>query len=105
MIGGGGEKKTLRLVARYAQACNLFGGPDEIKHKLGVIQKHCDEVGRDYSEIEKTRLGTAFPGADVVSEVKGLQEAGIQHCIFNMPQIDTLEPLRYFEKEVIPQFA
>jgi F420-dependent oxidoreductase-like protein len=54
MIGGGGEKKTLRLVAQYADACNFFGQPDEVAHKLGVLRKHCDTVGRDIGEIEVT---------------------------------------------------
>lgn len=56
MIGGGGEKKTLRLVAQYADACNLFGGPDEVSHKLDVLRRHCDTVGRDIREIEVTAL-------------------------------------------------
>src|SRR5689334_12018179 len=55
LIGGGGEKKTLRLVAQYADACNLFPGP-EVQHKLDVLKRHCDEVGRDYDDIEKTVL-------------------------------------------------
>ncbi len=105
MIGGSGEKKTLRLVARFADACNLFGDATQIRHKLDVLKKHCDDVGRDYSAIEKTRLGTAFPGSDLVAEISSVQEAGIEHVIFNMPQIDTLEPLRMFEKEVVPAFA
>src|SRR4029077_5180361 len=55
MIGGSGEKKTLRLVARYADACNLFGGdPDVVAHKLEVLKGHCEAEGRDYDEIEKT---------------------------------------------------
>ena len=53
LIGGAGEKKTLRLVAQYAQACNLFAGP-ELEHKLDVLREHCAAVGRDYDEIEKT---------------------------------------------------
>jgi F420-dependent oxidoreductase-like protein len=55
LIGGGGEKKTLLLVAKYADACNLFPGPD-VQHKLDVLKQHCDTVGRDYDEIEKTVL-------------------------------------------------
>ncbi|MBA2894069.1 LLM class F420-dependent oxidoreductase [Nonomuraea soli] len=55
MIGGGGEQKTLRLVARYADACNLFGtDPDEVERKLGVLRGHCETEGRDYDTIEKT---------------------------------------------------
>ncbi len=53
LIGGSGERKTLRLVAKYAQACNLFGGP-ELAHKLEVLREHCEREGRDYNDIEKT---------------------------------------------------
>ncbi|MBV1688340.1 LLM class F420-dependent oxidoreductase [Novosphingobium sp. G106] len=56
MIGGGGERKTLRLVAQYADACNLFGGPDQVSHKLDVLRRHCDALGRDIREIEVTAL-------------------------------------------------
>ncbi len=59
MIGGGGERKTLRLVARYADACNLFGSsPDEVARKLDVLRGHCDAEGRDYDAITKTALAT-----------------------------------------------
>ena len=63
MVGGMGEKKTLRLVAQYADACNLFayGGAETIRHKLEVLKRHCEEVGRDYEEIERTALGTINP--------------------------------------------
>ncbi|WP_084557827.1 LLM class F420-dependent oxidoreductase [Hamadaea tsunoensis] len=57
LIGGGGEQKTLRLVAQYADACNVFGaGPDAVAHKFDVLRRHCDAVGRDYDTIEKTVL-------------------------------------------------
>ena len=56
IIGGGGERKTLRLVAQYADACNVFGGPEKIRHKYEVLREHCDAVGRDYDAIEKTNL-------------------------------------------------
>lgn len=59
VIGGGGERKTLRLVAQYADACNVFGGPDQLRHKLSVLEQHCENLGRDYSEITKTCLGVA----------------------------------------------
>jgi F420-dependent oxidoreductase-like protein len=62
MIGGGGEKRTLRIVAAHADACNLFGQPDEVHHKLDVLARHCDAVGRDPQSIHKTRLGTLFVG-------------------------------------------
>jgi F420-dependent oxidoreductase-like protein len=60
MIGGGGERKTLRLVAQYADASNLFGDVEQVRHKLGVLEQHCEDVGRDPSEITKTRLGTVL---------------------------------------------
>src|SRR3954452_2518632 len=56
LIGGGGERKTLRLVAQYADACNFFGGPDEVAHKIDVLRRHCETVGRDIREIEVTAL-------------------------------------------------
>jgi F420-dependent oxidoreductase-like protein len=62
LIGGGGERRTLPLVARYADACNLFGDAATITHKLGVLARHCDAVGRDPATITKTRLGTLVIG-------------------------------------------
>ncbi|MEV1328734.1 LLM class F420-dependent oxidoreductase [Micromonospora costi] len=62
MVGGSGEKKTLRLVARYADSCNLFGGPvDELRHKLDVLRSHCEAEGRDYDSIEKTLVMRISP--------------------------------------------
>jgi len=66
LIGGGGEKKTLRLVAQYADACNLFGSsPEEVGHKLDVLRAHCDALGRDYDAIQKTIIGRVNPDSDV----------------------------------------
>jgi alkanesulfonate monooxygenase SsuD/methylene tetrahydromethanopterin reductase-like flavin-dependent oxidoreductase (luciferase family) len=66
MIGGGGEKKTLLLVARYADACNLFGStPDDVAHKLDVLRRHCADEGRDYDTIDKTVLLQRPPLGDV----------------------------------------
>ncbi|WP_193606877.1 LLM class F420-dependent oxidoreductase [Nocardioides lijunqiniae] len=65
LIGGSGERKTLRLVAQYADACNLFGeSPEVVAHKLDVLRRHCDDLGRDYGTIEKTMIATADPLAD-----------------------------------------
>ena len=65
LIGGSGEKKTLRLGAQYADACNLFGeAPDVIAHKLEVLRRHCDDVGTDYDAIQKTVIGQADPTTD-----------------------------------------
>jgi F420-dependent oxidoreductase-like protein len=58
LVGGNGERKTLRLVAQHADGCNIFGDPDRVRHLLGVLDDHCDAVGRDPAEITKTRLGT-----------------------------------------------
>ena len=81
MIGGGGERKTLRLVAQYADACNLFGGtPEEISHKLDVLRGHCDAVGRDYEAIEKTMIVSTDPTADpdgFLAEMEPFAELGI----------------------------
>jgi F420-dependent oxidoreductase-like protein len=57
LIGGSGERKTLRLVAQYGDGCNLFGEPEQVRHLLGVLEAHCADVGRDYSEITKTSMG------------------------------------------------
>ena len=65
LVGGSGERKTLRLVAQYADACNLFGEtPDAIRHKLDVLRRHCDDVGTDYDAIRKTFMGRIDPAAD-----------------------------------------
>ncbi len=74
MIGGGGEKKTLRLVAQYADACNIFGGPEELTHKLGVLRRHCEAIGRDPNEIEVTAMYREIPpGASVDDLVRGAE--------------------------------
>jgi F420-dependent oxidoreductase-like protein len=66
LIGGGGEKKTLRLVAQYADACNLFApSPDAVRHKLNVLRGHCDDLGRDYDSIQKTIIAQVNPEGDV----------------------------------------
>ncbi|MBN9738434.1 MULTISPECIES: LLM class F420-dependent oxidoreductase [unclassified Pseudonocardia] len=106
LIGGGGEKKTLRMVARYADACNLFGGPD-LEHKLDVLRTRCEEVGRDYDEIEKTvmaRLDPADPKA-TVEELRGYAALGVQHVHTMVPGVSEIEPLRVFGSEVIPAAA
>jgi F420-dependent oxidoreductase-like protein len=73
LIGGGGERRTLKFVAKYADASNIFGNVEGITHKLEVLKRHCDEVGRDYDEITKTRLGGVFV-ADTEEEVtRGLE--------------------------------
>ena len=110
LIGGAGEKKTLRLVAKYANACNLFArmGIETVRNKLDILKQHCDAVGRDYGEIEKTVLDTAhlapekMSTADVIKECRDLAAIGIQHVIFNMPNIHEIKPLELFGREIIP---
>jgi F420-dependent oxidoreductase-like protein len=63
MIGGSGEKKTLRMVAQYADASNFFGDAERLRHLVGVLEGHCERLGRDPSEITKTRLGTIAIGS------------------------------------------
>jgi F420-dependent oxidoreductase-like protein len=85
LIGGGGEKKTLRFVAKYADACNLFDGP-ELPRKLEVLREHCEREGRPYTDIEKTSLGALQPGDSVgqtVDTIGRLEAAGIDHAIFS----------------------
>src|SRR5947209_7835166 len=72
LIGGAGEKKTLRLVAQYADACNIFGDADVLAQKLDVLRRHCDAVGRDPNEIEVTAMYRDLPpGATVAQVVEG----------------------------------
>ncbi|MGH9197880.1 MAG: LLM class F420-dependent oxidoreductase, partial [Acidimicrobiia bacterium] len=68
-----------------------------------MIKRHCDDVGRDYGEIERTRLGTAFPGTDLGEEAALLAKAGVQHLIYNMAAVHQLDPIREFGTEVIPR--
>ena len=75
LIGGGGEKKTLRLVAQYADACNLFStSPEEVKRKLDILRGHCDAVGRDYDSIQKTILGRVDPEGDVSEFLSAMEQ-------------------------------
>jgi F420-dependent oxidoreductase-like protein len=69
LIGGSGERKTLRLVAQYADACNIFGDATEIAHKLGVLRRHCDAIGRDPNEIDVTAMYRELPPDPSVDDV------------------------------------
>lgn len=113
LIGGTGERKTLRLVAKYADACNLFArlGTDTLRAKLEVLKQHCQDVGRPYDAIERTALDTVNlrPGEDTAeSVIKGCRELGqlgFQHVIFNMPNVSEIRPLEVFGREIIPALA
>jgi alkanesulfonate monooxygenase SsuD/methylene tetrahydromethanopterin reductase-like flavin-dependent oxidoreductase (luciferase family) len=82
LIGGGGERKTLRLTARYADMWNGFGGPDDVRHKLDVLQRHCRDIGRDPSEITTTRLGMLLATPNVVDASRPFFEAGLDGMIY-----------------------
>jgi F420-dependent oxidoreductase-like protein len=109
MIGGGGERKTLRLVAQYADACNLFASsPAEIQHKLEVIERHCESVGRDPAEIEKTiigRLGSPDDADAFLAQMQEYAKLGIQ-LVELTPQVD--DPADYVARvceRVVPRLS
>ena len=110
LIGGGGEKKTLRLVAQYAQACNLFASP-ELEHKLDVLRGHCEDVGRDYDDIEKTVMAPLDPGADgekvdtLLEELHRLQDLGVSEVHGRFPEMSDLKRLEILGDKVIPVAA
>jgi F420-dependent oxidoreductase-like protein len=121
LVGGSGERKTLRMVAQYADASNIFGDPDRIRHLVGVLEAHCADVGRDPSEITKTKLGTLviadtheaaekkvaplreamgerfgaiilYGDRDEVGEqIAANLDAGLDGIIVNMPEVHDLE--------------
>jgi F420-dependent oxidoreductase-like protein len=114
LIGGGGERKTLRLVAQYGDACNLFARPghSELQHKLDVLREHCQAVRRPYEQIEKTTLdtlhitkdgrdGTLSPPA-ALDYFGRLAAIGIDQAIFSMPNVTDIEPFELLTTEIIP---
>ncbi|MEU8387798.1 LLM class F420-dependent oxidoreductase [Micromonospora sp. NPDC048842] len=109
MIGGGGEKKTLLLVARYADACNLFGrsGSDDIARKLDVLRGHCAAEGRDYDTIEKTVVAAQAPLDDTdafLAEVSEYAALGVSEVQVT-PDRDPIEFARRLGDEVLPRLA
>ena len=110
MVGGGGERKTLRFVARYAQACNLFPTPD-LAHKLDVLRAHCEAEGRDYDEIVKTCYFVFDVGekgekaGQVVDRLAGLAQMGFQAAIGAVARVWEVTPLEVIGSEVIPAVA
>jgi F420-dependent oxidoreductase-like protein len=112
MVGGTGPNKTLRMVAEYADACNIgdWVGTDNMQKALDTLKAHCDTLGRDYNTIEKTSLCTVNLSAkdtvsSIVSQLKQLSRMGFTHAIFNMPDVYKITPLETFAKEIIPAVA
>jgi alkanesulfonate monooxygenase len=110
LIGGGGERKTLRLVAQYADACNLFAGP-ELARKLDVLRQHCADLGRDYDEIEKTVMAHLEIGPDgehadeILAQLADLAKLGVQHVHTRLPLADGTRQIELFAEKIIPQAA
>lgn len=113
LIGGSGEKKTLRLIAKYGDACNLYGlafgnTVEEMAHKLDVLKGHCEELGRPYDEIERTVIDSVRIGPDalsashVIDNCRVLAGIGIQHVIYSIQNVHEMIPLEVFGREVIP---
>ena len=128
LMGGDGEKKTLRLVAKYGDACNLrLGSPlkesslrhnelyknrrERLTRKLSILRRHCEKVGRSYDDIECTIHGpikidpNVFSATELVELCQELAEIGIHHCIFNMPNVHEIDPIEVVGHEVIPQIV
>jgi len=127
LVGGEGEKKTLRIVAQYADACNfVFGSPLEefgvlrhsyeemfpvLRHKLDVLKNHCEAVGRPYEQIEKTAVTYILlrpdrqGPAEIIDLCGKMAEMGFEHLIFIMPNIHEIEPLRLLGEQVLPQIS
>jgi hypothetical protein len=93
MIGGSGERKTLKLVARYADACNVFGDAATVRHKVDVLHKHCVTVDRDPADITVTQL--SVPGdvsvADQIGRYRELADAGVQMAIVGLTLVEDIE--------------
>ena len=110
VIGGSGEKKTLRLVAQYADATNLIvSGTEELAHKLDVLRRHCDDLGRDYDTIEKTVMG---PQGDPLADVDGFlrlaqsyADLGIEHIHLRAPAPDPAAAVTEFGERVAPRLV
>ena len=107
LIGGGGERKTLRLVARYADACNLSASsPEDIAHKMDVLRAHCDAEGRDYDAIRKTAVYAGLvldAPAAFIAEAKRYAGLGISHLDLTPDR----DPVEYTERlaTIVPKLA
>ena len=114
LIGGTGERKTLRFVAQYGDACNIVRpSKDELQRKLNVLRDHCQSIGRPYTEIEKTTLDPLYVTRDgrnnsstpeaAIEYFRGLAALGIDQAIVYMPNVADLEPLDLLATRIIPE--
>jgi F420-dependent oxidoreductase-like protein len=113
MVGGGGEKRTLRLVAQYADACNVFGSPEAIARKYEILAGHCADVGRDPDEIERSTLqsididtgdgGRGSSPAAIVDHVGDLWDAGAEHIIVSVRDVHEPARIERLAADVLPQ--
>ena len=110
LIGGGGERKTLRMVAQYADACNLFAGP-ELPRKLEVLREHCERLGRDYDSIAKTVMYQIDPGPngekvdDVLETLRQLADLGVSHAHMRALDGSRTDWLELVGERIIPEAA
>lgn len=112
MVGGGGEKKTLRLVAQYADACNVFGSPEAIARKYAILDAHCAAVGRDPRDIERSTLQNVRLGpvdharterpSRVVDRLAELSDAGAEHVIFELKDVHEPAYLDQVGRDILP---
>jgi F420-dependent oxidoreductase-like protein len=114
LIGGGGERKTLRLVAKYGDACNFFArmGDDVVQHKLDVLREHCQAVGRPYEQIEKTTLDSlsitrdgrnhSMTASAMIDYLGNLAALGIDQAIFSLRNVTEAEPFEVLATQIIP---
>jgi F420-dependent oxidoreductase-like protein len=107
MIGGGGERKTLRLVAQYADACNVFGDPGRIAHKYAVLREHCERLGRPYEEVERSTLQSVdvdrHSADELVEWFGALGEAGAQHILISVRGVSDVSKLERLAADVLRQ--
>jgi alkanesulfonate monooxygenase SsuD/methylene tetrahydromethanopterin reductase-like flavin-dependent oxidoreductase (luciferase family) len=112
LIGGGGEQKTLRLVARYGDACNLFARlpADQLAHKLELLRGYCQQEGRAYEDVEKTVLVQLAPGRDdwstsaFVDQLGRLADLGFDTAIASLQDVQTpVQTVEMVGRDVIPQ--
>ena len=126
LIGGNGERRTLRLVARHADMCNVYGSPEDVERKFAALRRHCEEAARPYAEVvrtinywallsgtegEKAEKRRRFPAAfsvdtpeETVEVLRAYERAGTQYVIVKILDAADLDPVRLFAREVIPAF-